>query len=80
MTIGPKFLEEMQNDYSNLSLKLSSETSVEREIDKIEVNEASFRFEMNQNEMANFKLAEGIRNFSKDVQSLSDLLSQKLRK
>lgn len=80
MTIGPKFLEEMQNDYSNLSLKLSSETSVEREIDKIEVNEASFRFEMNQNEMANFKLAEGIRKFSKDVQSLSDLLSQKLRK
>ena len=27
MTIGPKFLEEMQNDYSNPSLKLSSETS-----------------------------------------------------
>ena len=37
------------------------------------------RFEMNLNEMANFKLMEGIRNFSKDVQSLSDLLSQKLR-
>ena len=80
MTIGPKFLEEMQNDFAEIPEKLNVETSRESDATRLDMNESTFRFLMNQDEMAHFKLAEGIRKFSNDVESLGNLLNEKLSK
>jgi transaldolase len=42
------------------------------------VDERLFRWEMNQDAMATEKLSEGIRNFSKDLNKLKDILIRRL--
>ena len=78
LTIGPKFLEEMQQDFSTIEVKLLESNAQESNLAKIEMNEPTFRFLMNEDTMATEKLAEGIRKFSADVRSLEDLLKNLL--
>ncbi len=78
LTIGPNFLEEMQQDFSQVELKLDPEKAKSLPLNKIEVNESAFRFMINENAMATEKLAEGIRKFSADVRGLESLLKEKL--
>lgn len=76
LTIGPKFLEEMQNDFSSIDVKLNEETAKDSNIQKMEMNEPTFRFNLNEDAMATEKLAEGIRKFSADMRSLEELLKK----
>ncbi len=46
----------------------------------IHLDEAAFRFALNEDEMANDKLSEGIRKFAADSRILEDLLRQRLQK
>ena len=78
LTIGPKFLEEMQQDFSTIEVKLLESNAQESNLAKIEMNEPTFRFLMNEDTMATEKLAEGIRKFSADVRSLEELLKNLL--
>ena len=78
LTISPKLLEEMQNDFEPLQVKLTQERAATANVEKIEIDEKGFRFLMNEDAMATEKLAEGIRKFSADVRKLEDLLAQKL--
>ena len=70
----------MQNDFAEIPEKLNTEISRESDATRMDMNESTFRFLMNQDEMAHFKLAEGIRKFSNDVESLGSLLNEKLSK
>lgn len=72
LTIGPNFLEELRADDSDLSLKLSNNNTGEAQ-SKIELNEKSFRWMMNNDAMATEKLAQGIRGFAVDQDKLLDL-------
>lgn len=74
LTIGPKFLEEMQNDFSSIDVKLNERMAKNSPIEKMEITEPSFRFLLNEDAMATEKLAEGIRKFSADVRTLEELL------
>ena len=74
LTIGPKLLEQMQQDFSPIEVKLSERKAQESNVEKMEINEPTFRFLLNEDPMATEKLAEGIRKFSADVRSLEDLL------
>ncbi len=47
-------------------------------IDKIVVDEKTFRWMLNENPMATDKLAEGIRNFAKDNVKLEKMIEQRL--
>lgn len=76
LTIGPKFLDEMSKDNSNLPRALSPENA--SGVAKVEMNEAAFRWQMNADAMATEKLAEGIRNFDKDHQTLINLIAEKM--
>ena len=76
LTIGPKFLEEMQNDFSSIEVKLNEEIAKDSNIQKMEMNESTFRFNLNEDAMATEKLAEGIRKFSADMRSLEELLKK----
>lgn len=78
LTISPDLLEEMQNDYEEVSVKLTEEQARTSNAEKIQMDENAFRFLLNEDPMATEKLAEGIRRFAADVRKLEDLLSEKL--
>lgn len=50
------------------------------DLNKIEIDEAKFRWEMNEDKMANDKLSEGIRNFAADSRKLEKILTEMLSK
>ena len=68
----------MKEDFSKIDLKLSEDMASELNLSKIELDESEFRFQMNEDEMATTKLAEGIRKFSADVRSLELMLGEML--
>lgn len=61
-----------------LPKKLSKEAATKQPIEKIELNEAKFRWLHNEDVMATDKLAEGIRNFAKDSVKLENVLIELL--
>ena len=78
LTIGPNFLEELQNDQGHLQRKLSPEDADHSDLEKISLNEDQFRWHLNENAMATEKLAEGIRNFTKDLVLLENFVKEKI--
>ncbi len=78
LTIAPKLLKELEDTEEKLEQKLSLEQAKESTIEKIEMNENTFRWMMNEDAMATEKLAEGIRNFTKDLIKLEEYISEKL--
>ncbi|MBO93507.1 MAG: transaldolase [Opitutales bacterium] len=78
LTISPSLLEELQNDYEPLELKLDPAVAQDDPIEKITFDEKSFRFALNEDAMGTEKLAEGIRRFAVDVRKLETLASEKL--
>ncbi len=79
LTISPKLLEELQASQEPVSLKLSEEMAKSASIEKISLNESTFRFLMNEDAMATEKLAEGIRNFAADMNKLVAYISKEFR-
>ena len=78
LTISPALLEELSKNDEDIKLKLSKENSSSLDIERINVNESSFRWHLNENQMASFKLAEGIRLFNKDLLKLKELIRGQL--
>ena len=78
LTISPTLLEELSQNEDEIKLKLSKEKSSSLDIERINVNENSFRWHLNENQMASFKLAEGIRLFNKDLLKLKELIRGQL--
>jgi transaldolase len=74
LTISPALLEELSSTNGEITQKLKSEDSSSLEIERIKINESAFRWHLNENQMASFKLAEGIRLFNKDLSKLRDLI------
>lgn len=76
LTIAPALLEELDAMNQDLAVNLSYQGDVKPAGDKL--TEAQFRWLHNEDAMANEKLAEGIRNFTKDQLKLEALLTAKL--
>ncbi len=76
LTIGPNFLEDLKKDTGELKRELSPDMELPGDLEKIEMDERTFRWMLNEDAMANEKLAEGIRNFSKDLVKLEDYVRQ----
>lgn len=53
-------------------------TALESDLEKVEVDEKIFRWQMNEDEMATDKLSDGIRKFAADAIKLENVLRQKL--
>ncbi len=77
LTIGPGLLDQLENTEAPLVQKLFADTPVCDEA-KVVLDEAAFRWEMNEDPMATEKLAEGIRNFAGDQVKLEKLIAAKL--
>ena len=70
LTISPALLKELEQAEGTLEKKLDTEAAVKMDIEKISPDEKTFRWMMNEDAMATEKLAEGIRNFTKDLVKL----------
>ena len=77
LTIGPQFLEELQNSSDSLERRLSPENIGEYQDCRIQ-SEADFRLQFNSDAMGVEKLAEGIRLFIADQIKLEELLKAKI--
>ncbi|MES2345343.1 MAG: transaldolase [Chlamydiota bacterium] len=76
LTISPKLLEDLQKAEGPVPRKLDPEKAKTLKIEKIALDEKTFRFLHCENAMATEKLYEGIRNFSKDVVKLEKMLEK----
>lgn len=74
LTISPALLQELEQSNIALVPRLTPEIAAAQNIHKIEYDEMSFRWQMNENKMASEKLSEGIRNFSNDLIKLERLV------
>lgn len=77
LTISPQLMGELEQDKGELTQTLSS-SNTGADIEKIQLDEKTFRWYMNEDAMATEKLAEGIRNFAKDQVKLEKLLAEML--
>ena len=78
LTISPSLLQELENKKETLEPKLTKEIAMESDQEKISVDEKTFRWMLNEDAMATEKLAEGIRNFTKDLLKLEKQIEAKL--
>jgi len=79
LTISPKLLGELEATKEPLAPKLIAEAAKDMDIPKVSFDEKSYRWGMNENAMALEKLAEGIRNFSKDLVTLEESIRAQLK-
>ncbi|CEM23715.1 unnamed protein product [Vitrella brassicaformis CCMP3155] len=78
LTISPKLLEELHSTKRHFEKKLYEDMVDDEDIPKIKMDEKTFRWMLNEDAMANDKLAEGIRNFNKDLDKLKTFVRSKL--
>lgn len=77
LTIAPHLLEELKNSTAPLPRKLDPAAARKSPIEKISLDEKTFRFLLNEDAMASDKLSEGVRNFVKDIAKLESLLKMR---
>lgn len=78
LTISPGLLEELDKNDGIVTQKLSTEEAKKSKIEKLILNEADFRWLLNENQMATEKLSEGIRRFASDLKELEDFIKKLL--
>lgn len=84
LTISPKLLEELASkttkEGENIQVYLNKERSTSvRDKKQEKLDEKTFRWMLNEDEMAHDKLADGIRKFAADAQKLEDLIRARLQ-
>lgn len=77
LTISPALLDELASAQGDLPRKLSPEAVAEAPA-RMHLDEKAFRFALNEDAMATEKLAEGIRQFVKDLRSLKSVVERRL--
>ena len=79
LTISPTLLEEMQKTAGTLARKLNPETAAANcKEPKLSLEEKTFRWMLNEDQMATEKLSEGIRLFAADTLKLEKFIAPKL--
>lgn len=76
LTISPELLKELSQMEGEVEKKLDAEKAKQENIEKIEVNEQTFRWLLNEDQMATEKLSDGIRKFAEDTVKLEKYLIQ----
>jgi len=79
LTIAPKLLDELKNSTDPIQLKLNAKEITKGSIEKRELDEKTFRWELNENAMATEKLAHGIRSFAADTLKLEEIIKKKMK-
>lgn len=77
LTISPQLLDELARSHEPLTRSLDMNLAWEAPA-RMELDEKTFRYLMNEDAMATEKLSEGIRMFARDLRSLRDMVSVRL--
>lgn len=72
-------MEELEKSNEPIRKVLIEDAAKKSDLQKISLNEAKFRWLLNEDQMATDKLSEGIRKFAVDVRKLEKLLQEKLQ-
>lgn len=78
LTISPALLAELEESDIKISARLDAQAEQSMEIEEIQTDEISFRWQMNEDAMATEKLSEGIRKFSADLMKLETYIAKQL--
>ena len=76
LTISPGLLAELEAMDGRLECVLTTAGAMDADIEKISLDEKTFRWMLNENAMATEKLAEGIRRFNADLNQLKKLVKE----
>lgn len=86
LTISPKLLEELAEqkaaDGEQVTVYLNKEQAAQKSKDKKKydkLDEKTFRWMLNEDEMAQDKLADGIRKFAIDAKKLEELIRSRIQ-
>jgi transaldolase len=78
LTISPELMKELSESTEPLERKLDFEKAKSVNVEKLELDENTFRWMLNDNAMAYEKTGEGIRKFAADVVKLEKFVASKL--
>ena len=78
LTISPDILAQLAESTVPLTRKLDASVAQGANIDRIVLDEKTFRYQLNDDAMATEKTAEGIRKFSADIVKLEHFIATKL--
>ena len=79
LTIAPTLLEELKNSTNIVPRKLCpTQAKGEYKLNKLNIDEKSFRYILNSDAMASEKLGEGIRGFCVDIEKLEKIIKDKM--
>jgi transaldolase len=74
LTISPDLLQKLSDSNTGIVQKLSKEAALSSDLEKMFMNEKTFRFDLNEDAMATEKLSEGIRQFCADTLKLEQMI------
>ncbi|KAF5304308.1 hypothetical protein FQR65_LT08000 [Abscondita terminalis] len=74
LTIAPELLAQLAASEQPVPQRLSTDAARQLQLERVQYDEASFRYALNEDAMATEKLAEGIRAFAADAAKLDKLL------
>jgi len=78
LTISPKLLAELEASNEAVEAAMSVEEAKKQELEKINLDEAKFRWMLNEDQMATEKLSEGIRKFAVDQEKMDAMVRERL--
>jgi len=78
LTISPKLLAELETSTEAVEACLNAEEAAKVDLEKIDMNEATFRWMHNENQMAVEKLSEGIRKFAADQVKMDNMVRARI--
>jgi transaldolase len=70
-------LQELADSKDNIIRYLNPDNAKTQDIERFKINEAIFRWEMNEDQMACDKLSDGIRKFAADAIKLETMVKAK---
>ncbi len=78
LTISPELLDKLSKSLEPIERKLDPVKAKDADVEKLELDEKTFRYLLNDDAMATEKTAEGIRKFAADIVKLEKFVASKL--
>jgi transaldolase len=78
LTISPDLLAKLADSHEPLARKLDAEAAKARNVQRLPLDEKTFRWLLNEDAMATEKTAEGIRKFAADIVKLEKVIAGKV--
>lgn len=79
LTISPNLLQELHDKTGEVARKLDASKAASVSLEKVSFDEKSFRWALNEDQMATEKLSEGIRVFAADSRKLEAFVEKRLQ-